>query len=212
MNRQCLYMSVVISCALLSGSSALACTFASTPFETDPSLAEADDVPPASPELEVLSIQRGASPCSGGDDNSCGDLGTIRLGLLTDYDEPVGLEVVSGTDGTPQGILFTGSTPTVPFSDGAETWMLLIWTDGFDDDQEPIDFELTFVAVDQAGNRSELTAPVRIFDEGGSDCPPTDEGCSATPSVPPVGWVLALPAALTALRRRCSSFSAAEAT
>ncbi len=68
---------------------------------------------------------------------------------------------------------------------GEDGGFMLYWDDEASDDQESISFEISLSAVDLAGNMSEPSHPMSVYDPGGveqeEDCPThtSKGGCAA---------------------------------
>ncbi len=134
---------------------------------------------------------------------SCDDISTLSLDFLPAVD-----------DRTPAAelgyrlVLLDGELPEgMSLPDGAiraETGHISVaWLDGLAEEQELIDFSLGLIAVDLAGNESEL-ATVDVFDAGsGLAQDEAPAGCSTLSAAPARAAVLALLAlALTSRRSR----------
>jgi MYXO-CTERM domain-containing protein len=161
---------VFLAIASVAGAAAMpaparACsTIGPTPYEIDPSLQAADNVPPTLPPLSVAHLHRGKAhgACSG---STCDGLASLGIaGAATDdvaRPEGVGyrMSVVAGA--LPANFLLL-SGPTRFYVQDGTIWFS--WDDGETDDQESIDFTLQVVAIDLAGNES-APQTIRVTDD-----------------------------------------------
>jgi MYXO-CTERM domain-containing protein len=145
--------------ALAGPGLARACNVSQQPAMIDPTLQKVDHTPPVLPAIPPPTITRGQGPqnegCGGAATaTSCDDLGMLVF-------------TVAGTDDmtppTQLGYLFTLASGTLP--DGftlppepllpdTATSITLVWVDAAINGQDPLDFTLSVVAVDGAGNQS----------------------------------------------------------
>ncbi len=156
-----------------------------------------DRTPPALTVARVAAIGRGEGPessgCGGTSSTSCDDLGTIDLALagVDDAEGEVGFVVERASGEAPEGLVI----PTTPVRAPGGT-LRLVFVDGAQDDQEPIDFVLRVAAVDRAGNRSE-PATIAVSHGGVSHC-----GARVAPTGLARAWPWVLVAAALLWRRR----------
>ena len=180
-------------------STATACLIAMPPeHTTDPALVGVDTAPPSMPTgLVVQSLSRGVGPVCDGDacaTTSCDDLGVLVLGFSPALDdlsttETIGYQVVHLSGALPDGMSLSDTAWR------GEDALTVIWSDGATDAQEPLDFSLGIVAIDEAGNAS---APAEVWvSDAGREGAPT--GCSA---VGGGGLLAALCGGLLAISRR----------
>jgi len=149
---------------------ARACSAAGpTPFVVDPSLQATDHVAPTLSPLSVAGLHRGKAmgACSG---SSCDGMGSLGIaGTATDDVSVAGsigyrFAVVTGT--LPAGFTLPDGPSRVYVQDDT-IWFS--WDDGATDDQDDIDFTLSVVAIDAAGNES-APQTVRVSDHPGFGC------------------------------------------
>ncbi|MGH9457149.1 MAG: hypothetical protein ACRD2J_05855 [Thermoanaerobaculia bacterium] len=147
-----------------------ACSIAVFPHEIDPAACAVDTNRPEPPALEVETITRGRGPKRDGEAisvTSCDDIGFIHLAFRTPPRddrtprEQLGFLVVHTEGELPAGMTLPDEALRAP----GETYTLH-WIDGATDDQEPIAFAVSLIALDVAGNRSEPSAPVWIRHPG----------------------------------------------
>jgi hypothetical protein len=172
---------------VLVGRHAVACSLPGPePFTIDPSLIDTE-VP--EPVTDVsFSLRRGQAPQSDGcsqSASSCDDLGILTLYVTGGDAAPAEssgylIEVVDGE--APEGLI-----PAEPVR--AADSIVLPWVDAATSDQEVVAFSITVSAVDAAGNVSDPSEPIRIYDSGGS------EGCTVARGFLASSW----PSALVAL-------------
>lgn len=175
--------------AALCAPPALACSVLGP--QPHPILDASDDTaPPATPQLQSITITRGHGPGPGGCSTSCDDIGFLTLELLAEDDTST-----AATTGF-QLTLVDGALPfdlpvdPVRPQDGAN--LELTWIDGATAAQEALDATLEVHAVDEAGNVSTSGLTVEISDPG-----TTGGGCASLPSA--TAWALV---GLLAARRR----------
>jgi hypothetical protein len=201
-----IYMAAVaLGLAALAGARpARACTIpAPMPHVVDAAAQAVDHVAPGVPSLKLEEIKRGQGPRNDGCSStasSCDDIGSIAFSHpATDDRTPsdrIGyrFQVVSGK--LPFGFALPSQPVVMLISDGR---MWLHWLDGATDEQESLDFTLSIVAVDAAGNESPPQM-LRIRDDQG--------GCRvATAGGLPRAWdaAIILCAVLVARLRRGKS-------
>jgi hypothetical protein len=148
-----------------------ACGFAGpTPHTIDPAMQAIDQVPPTLPPIPPPQITRGKAPewsgC-GQTASSCDDVGTVGLQVQAtdDVTAPgkIGYRLTLMGGSLPEGLALPGAIE--PYANA----LVLIWSDGRTDDQEDIDFTLSVVAIDLAGNES-APQTVRVSDHPGFGC------------------------------------------
>lgn len=171
------------------------------PHETDPAEVAVDSTPPSAIAKPSFTVKRGHGPegsCGSQSSDSCADIGSISVHFAPATDDRTAaatmgyrVEVVDGVAPADP----TWPSAAVRAHDG--NTLYFHWSDGEDDEQEPIDFTLAISAVDRAGNQGPPTE-VRIR-HGGSE-----EGCRVTGSGVNLSWWL-LAGALWAVRRRATA-------
>lgn len=163
----------LLSLALLLALPALPCSIAQIPHEIDDALRGVDVIPPSAPQAEVSRITRGKGPVPHGEGlvsvSSCDDIGFIVLSFsrLPQDDRATASEIgylFEFAAGDPPPGFTLPEAPLRILADARE--FTLHWSDGATDEQEPLDFAITIVAVDRAGNRSEPSNLVWIRDPG----------------------------------------------
>lgn len=155
---------------VLLAAPALPCSFVSIPHEVDERERELDHSPPPSPDAALVDLRRGKGPTVGEDGSvsvsSCDDLGWISLRVEVARDDRTPDDelgyLVRHVDGDlPEGMRLSENAVRHPSGQ-----LVLHWIDGASDQQEPIDFAVSVVVVDLAGNESEPSEPVRIRHQG----------------------------------------------
>jgi hypothetical protein len=153
---------IVVALAFATG--APACSIAIVPHELDAAEQAVDRSAPSPPEVSVASIKRGraAEPGPGGlvVANSCDDIGMITLRLNGATDDRTVADrmgyVVVVSEGAPEG-LQPADAVRAPAGE-----LVLHWIDGATNDQEPLDFTVSVLAVDLAGNRSSASEAIPV--------------------------------------------------
>jgi hypothetical protein len=157
---------------------ARACSVAGpTPLQVDPAAKATDTQPPTLTVAALSAVQRGQAPqssgCGSSTASSCDDLGAIRIAVDGTDDMTMPIELgfrASLVGGTPPTGLSIPEGPVLSAGTFGGNELVFWWIDGSTDDQEAIDFTLSIVAVDHAGNES-APKTVRIFSEGsGGGC------------------------------------------
>ena len=148
-------------------------------LEVDSLEAIQDSVPPAAPVLILMSVHRGWTfqKISLSDSTYTGDVASDTGGLSFSV-------TMTQDDRTPEsdiGYLFvhvSGDLPTgmdLPNKPmctsrpvrGPTGWKInLSWPDGSDVPQDSLDFKLAIIAVDNGGNKSLPSNPVRVYHDG----------------------------------------------
>ncbi len=158
----------------MTSSGAAACSLAAPePHTLDTAEQAVDTTPPDAPSLLELRVVRGQGPqsagCGGSSATSCDDIGQIGLNLLAVDDRTdtarIGYRITLAGGSLPSGLLLPDEAVRSNSANGE--WIWLHWIDGATDDQERIDFSLTVIAVDLAGNESAPAASIDIVDAGG---------------------------------------------
>jgi len=102
--------------------------------------------------------------------NSCEGIGTLAIGAAASDDltpaNGIGYQFVLVAGALPAGFTLPQGPSKVTISDD-KIWFA--WDDGATDDQEDIDFTLSVVAIDAAGNES-APQTVRVSDHPGFGC------------------------------------------
>jgi len=131
------------------------------PHVIDPALRETDHVPPTLPPLTGFNYlgrgheSPGAEGCGGSGDPGCDAYGAVHVApaatddVSPEYKIGYRFTVASGTP--PAGLVLPENAVDFPLGEIAFNFL---WNDGATDDQEPVNFTLRIVAVDQAGNES----------------------------------------------------------
>jgi MYXO-CTERM domain-containing protein len=165
---------LILVAAALHAPDASACSIpAPSELVVDTAEQAVDHAAPATVATVGVAVQRGRAPksegCGSMAASSCDDLGIVTLTPTAPADDR--------TDASALGYrvrLVAGALP-----DGSSLWpkavvpgvgggLALVWIDGADDEQEPVDFTVTVAAVDRAGNEGPASAPVRVTDGGSS--------------------------------------------
>jgi hypothetical protein len=183
---------------------ARACSFAAPPVHVvDPAMQATDQTAPTLSPIPAPTIARGFAPggCSGSA-SSCDDLGIIQIQTKAMDDmtptEKIGFRITLAAGTLPAG--FTLPADALDLDPGYPI-VALIWIDGATNDQDAIDFTLSIVAIDLAGNES-APQTVVVHDDGGSG---GGGGCrlsSGRGSTPAAICVAFLALLLVARRRR----------
>lgn len=147
----------------------------------------------------------GVLPPAGGG-SSCDDLGFLTLRFTPAEDDQAPREDEERRDDELPGLGYRidlergelpegaglSTDPRYAMEDEGRAALFVTWIDGGTDDQEALDFALSVVAVDAAGNESEATEVV-VSDPGG--------GCSTAPGASGSGVGLGFVLGALALRR-----------
>src|SRR5262249_39723655 len=138
----------------------------------DTSMQATDHTPPTLPVLPSPTITRGHGPRQDGcapSAMSCDDIGTIKFPASATDDmtprEQIGYRFSLLTGTLPAGLVL----PPDPIEPAAAATLFLHWDDGATDDQEAIDFTLSVVAIDAAGNES-APKTLNVSDHPGVGC------------------------------------------
>lgn len=154
----------------LAASAALACSIVLVPHELDPQEQLIDKTAPERIEATVKQITRGRGPTAGPDGtismSSCDDIGTVVLAF-----EPEPKDDRTSADKLGYLLIHTGGELPSSFllSDKpvrAQEEFRFYWIDGATDEQEPLEFAVSLVAIDLAGNKSEPSEPIWIRHPG----------------------------------------------
>lgn len=195
--RRVLALSVLASTFLVR--EAHACSMPA-PEEWKVEASAIDRTAPALTVARLASIGRGKGPegegCGGVTGaSSCDDLGTIELALAgaDETSEQVGFVVEHASGTAPNGL----SIPSTPIAAPGGRFTL-VFVDGAEDDQEPLDFVLRVAAIDRAGNRSQ-PATVAVSHGGVNHC-----GAHVAPSGLSRAWPWGVVALACLARRRRS--------
>jgi hypothetical protein len=179
---------------------ARACTLPPPEAHTlNPAEQAVDHTPPVVAGRLQVNIARGRGPARGcggsASGTSCDELGRITLTVSASDDRSpataMGFRLALLGGRLPVGLLL----PAQAVRARGDGTLLLAWTDGAQDEQEPIDFSLELRAVDAAGNTS---APALIGVHDGDD----DGGCALARSPRTPALLLAAPLTLAALALR----------
>jgi MYXO-CTERM domain-containing protein len=146
-----------LATALVGRRAAGACDVSQHPATIDPTLQKVDHTPPVLPPIPPPVIRRASGPqgcTSDSTDDSCDDLGMLVFTVAgTDDMTPptqLGYTFTLASGALPDGF----TLPTYPLLPDTATSITLVWVDGAINGQEPLDFTLSVVAVDAAGNQS----------------------------------------------------------
>jgi MYXO-CTERM domain-containing protein len=192
--------SIVLAAVLGAARPSRACSIPGpTPHTIDPQRQATDHQAPTLPAPPPPKITRGRAAhragCSSSANDSCDDVGLIdiALGATDDMSQPSAIgyrfSLVSGK--LPDGL----QLPADAVRPGTGSSVVLAWIDEMTDTQEPFDFTVQIVAVDEAGNES-APQTLRVQDPGTSGGCRVGDGRAG-------GAVLALALlALAAPRRR----------
>jgi hypothetical protein len=138
----------------------------------DPAMHATDQTPPTLSVLPPPTIARGHAPKQDGcaaSAMSCDDVGTISFPAAATDDmtprERIGYRLSLSGGTLPAGL----TLPTDAIEPGAQLQIFISWDDGATDNQEPIDFALSIVAIDAAGNES-APQTLRVSDDQGCSC------------------------------------------
>jgi hypothetical protein len=129
-----------------------------------------DSTPPATPQLQAMTIDRGKGP-RGGMSTSCDDIGFLTFDLVTEDDtsasDAIGyqLTLVSGE--------LPFELPTEAVRPQSLTNLTFTWIDGATREQEPMDATAEISAIDEAGN---VSAPLTVVIDD-----PGHGGCASLP-------------------------------
>jgi MYXO-CTERM domain-containing protein len=153
---------------------ARACSIAVPPIHVlDPAMQATDQTPPTLPPTSVPAIARGYAPsgCSGSA-STCDDIGIVSLfpNAMDDVTPPerIGFRITLAGGALPSG--FTLPADAIEQDPGSA--LRLTWVDGATDNQDAIDFTLSIIAIDLAGNES-TPQTVVVRDSGA----PAGGGC-----------------------------------
>lgn len=155
----------------LFAAAAFPCSIVVEPHVIEPAEQRIDRTPPDRVVAEVKNIRRGRGPVAHGDGtmavSSCDDLGSLTIGVTTSDDrtskENLGYVAIRVDGEVPAGLLENVQAQRIGSGD-----LTLWWVDGGTDVQEPLEFALSIVAVDLAGNRSAPSEPLWIRHPGSS--------------------------------------------
>lgn len=176
-----------------------ACSFADPPFVLDPAAVGVDLTAPTV-VIDSITLREGRAPersgCGSVSSTSCDDIGAIRVSIGEVSDdltpiEAIGYRLIIEGDTGDTGLPVGDTQTLLAFPEG-EVFVRFIDDDVYN--QGEWDFTVRVVAVDQAGNESEPTPPIRLTQ--------TASGCSATGAAPLASTVLPGALALLWLRRR----------
>jgi hypothetical protein len=177
---------LALSCAavLLRVETAYACSYPSPPT-LDPDATLADDTAPLPVEDVSFAVRRGTAGeregCSRSS-TSCDDIGTVLLFITPASEDTTPIEELGFVIEVVDGEAPTGLIPPGALQLDQEGKLTLPFVDGATDDQEIIAFTILVTVMDAAGNLSEPSEPIRIYDSGKSG------GCRTAP-----GTLLASP-------------------
>lgn len=138
-------------------------------FALDPAEVGVDTQTPGTPVVGAVKITRGRGTqggCLSGSISSCDGLGTILIPAAA-TDDRTSVEMMGF-----RLKVTRGQVPSDLFSQGKdvrtiEGEIFLPWSDGADDDQESLDFDLEVRALDRAGNVSVDAVTVTVRDDQG---------------------------------------------
>lgn len=163
----------LVALVLLAPVAGLPCSFISTPHELDPLEQKIDITPPERVSADLLRISRGHGPKVHENGtmsaSSCDDIGMVvlkfRAAPKDDRTQPgrLGYLVVLTGGKLPEG--FSLSDTANRDLDGNNEY-LLHWLDGASDEQEALEFAVSIVVVDLAGNRSVPSEPIWVRHPG----------------------------------------------
>jgi hypothetical protein len=204
-----LFAAAVGALPLCAPAPARACSIAApTAHVVDPAMQATDQMAPTLSPIPAPTIGRGFAPggCSGSS-SSCDDIGVIQIQPKATDDmtpaEQIGFRITLAGGTLPAGLTLPADaidlTPGYPI-------VGLIWVDGATNDQDPVDFTLSIVAVDRAGNES-APQTVVVHDDGGgsggSSCQLSSGHSGRSGRTPaPAAICLTVFALLVATRRR----------
>jgi hypothetical protein len=142
-----------------------------TPHTIDPQRQETDHQAPTLAAPPPPRITRGRAAhragCSSSANDSCDDVGLIDIALTASDDmsppSAIGYRFSMVSGKLPDGL----QLPTDAVRPGMGSSLVLAWIDEMTDTQEPFDFTVQIVAVDEAGNES-APQTLRIQDPGTS--------------------------------------------
>jgi hypothetical protein len=150
---------------------ARACSVAApTAHVVDPAMEVTDQMAPTLSPISAPVIGRGFAPggCSGSS-SSCDDIGVIQIEPKATDDmtptEKIGFRVTLADGTLPAGLTLPADAIDLP---AGYPFVGLTWVDGATNNQDPLDFTLSIVAVDLAGNESAAQTVVVHDDGGGS--------------------------------------------
>ena len=181
------------------------------PHVIDAALRETDHVPPNLPPVGFNYLGRGhrspgAEGCGGGDPG-CDATGVVHVELAATDDvspqDKIGYRFTVASGTPPAGLVLPENAVDFPLGEIAFNFL---WNDGATDDQEPVNFTLRIVAVDQAGNES-APQTLAVHEDVPTPLPNTtynDGNCRISNSrMPPrgVGFMTSL-VAMAVIRRR----------
>jgi len=148
---------------------ARACSIAApTAHVVDPAMQATDQMSPALSPIPGPVIGRGFAPggCSGSS-SSCDDIGVIQIQPKATDDmtpaEKIGFRVTLAAGTLPSGLTLPADAIDLP---PGYPFVGLTWVDGATNDQDLLNFTLSIVAVDLAGNES-APQTVVVHDDGG---------------------------------------------
>jgi hypothetical protein len=164
-----LFAAAASALPLFAPAPARACNVAApTAHVVDPAMQATDQMAPTLSPIPAPVIGRGFAPagCSGSS-SSCDDIGVIQIEpKATDDMTPadrIGFRITLAAGTLPSGLTLPADTIDLP---PGFPFVGLTWVDGATNDQDPLDFTLSIVAVDLAGNESAPQA-VAVHDDGG---------------------------------------------
>jgi hypothetical protein len=164
-----LFVAAASALPLFAPAPARACSVAApTTHVVDPAMQATDQMPPTLSPIPAPVIGRGFAPggCSGSS-SSCDDIGVIQIEPKATDDmtpaEKIGFRITLAAGTLPSGLTLPADAIDLP---PGFPFVGLTWVDGATNDQDPLDFTLSIVAVDLAGNES-APQTVVVHDDGG---------------------------------------------
>jgi hypothetical protein len=168
--------------------SAGACFIGLERHTLDPEEEQLDSTPPGQAEVLLLDIIRGRGPQftgTGWSGSSVDDTGIVVLEPVPTPDDRTPLDKIGYRIEHIDGKLPEGLIPDYDVRP-AEGLLYLYWHDGATDNQESLDFTLSFRAIDLGGNLGAPSEPVEIKHPGSQGCAST----GFTPTEPGVFLLL----------------------